>query len=409
MFKALRQPSARLLFMAASKSIELEITDLAYGGDGVGRTEGRACFVPFTLPGERVRAHLVQENKRYARAEVAELLTSSPERIKPPCPHFRACGGCRYQHLDYAAQIRWKQKQVTEILARIGGFRAPPLKTMIPSPHSYGYRNKITLHGPGQPAFLALNDRRLIAIAHCPLATGSINALLREHLQRTLAEGEDLVIRSNQAGEARWFTECAGRHTASDGQPGTPAENILGQSYDYPVSSFFQVNPEILNQILTIAGRRFEASGCSTLLDAYCGVGVFVLALTRPEQRGIGIEVDPAAVAAARNNAARQGARQVTFLAGRAEARLEKALRNCPAPQTCLLLDPPRAGCSTPVMRAIAGHRPRHILYLSCVPPILARDLKQLALAGYRLIRVQPFDMFPQTAHIECLAELALP
>jgi tRNA/tmRNA/rRNA uracil-C5-methylase (TrmA/RlmC/RlmD family) len=399
--------------MTTAKSIELEITDLAYGGDGVGHTDGRACFVPFTLPGERVRAHLTQETKRYARADVVEVLTPSPERIQPPCPHFRACGGCRYQHLDYTAQIRWKQKQVAEILARIGGFRVPPLEPMIPSPRPYGYRNKITLHGPGQPAFLALSDRRPIPIARCPLATEPINAILREQLRRMLAEGdclvgENLVIRSNQAGEARWFTECAGRRTASDGKPGTLNEKVLNQSYDYPLNSFFQVNPEVLNRILTTAGMRFEAFGCSTLVDAYCGVGVFVLALTRRNKRGIGIEVDGNAIAAAKANAARQEAHHVTFMQGRAEARLERVLRDSPADQTCLILDPPRAGCSAPVLRAIIRHRPRHLLYLSCVPPILARDLKQLAQSGYRLVRVQPFDMFPQTAHIECLAELDL-
>ncbi len=399
--------------MATSKSIELDITDLAYGGDGVGHTDGRACFVPFTLPGERVRVHLTQETKRYARAEIVEVLTRSPERIKPPCPHFRACGGCRYQHLNYAAQIRWKQKQVSEILARIGGFRAPPLEPMIPSPHPYGYRNKITLHGPGQPAFLALNDRRSIPIAHCPLATEPINAILREQLQRTLAEGdclvgEHLVIRSNQAGEARWFTECDGRRTAFDGKPGTLTEKVLDQSYDYPLNSFFQVNPEVLNQILATAGMRFETFGCSTLVDAYCGVGVFVLALARRHQRGIGIEVDGEAIAAARTNATRQEAHHVTFLQGRAEACLERVLRDSPADHTCLVLDPPRAGCSAPVLRAVTRHRPRHLLYLSCVPPILTRDLKQLEQSGYRLVRVQPFDMFPQTAHIECLAELDL-
>lgn len=399
--------------MTTSKSIELDITDLAYGGDGVGRIDGRACFVPFALPGERVGAHLTQEAKRYARADLVEVLTPSPERIKPICPHFRACGGCRYQHLDYAAQIRWKQKQVAEILARIGGFRTPPLEPMIPSPRPYGYRNKITLHGPGHPAFLALNDRRLIPIARCLLATEPINAILREQLQRTLAKGEGLVgehlvIRSNRTGNAGWFTECAGRRTASDGKPGTLTEKVLDQSYDYPLNSFFQVNPEVLNQIMTIAGIRFETFGCSTLVDAYCGVGVFVLALTRRNQRGIGIEVDDGAVAAARANAARQEANHVTFLQGRAEVRLERALRESPADRTCLVLDPPRAGCSAPVLHVITRHRPRHILYLSCVPPILARDLKQLEQSGYRLIRVQPFDMFPQTAHIECLAELEL-
>ena len=394
--------------MMTSKSIELDITDLAYGGDGVGRTDGRACFVPFALPGERVRAHLTQEAKRYARADIIEVLTSSPERIKPTCPHFRVCGGCRYQHLDYTAQVRWKQKQVAEIPARIGGFRAQPIEPMIPSPHPYGYRNKITLHGPGQPAFLALNDRRPIPIARCPLATEPINAILREQLQRTLAEGEHLVIRSNQAGAARWFTECVGRRTASDGKPGTLTEKVLDQSYDYPVNSFFQVNPEVLKQILTTAGIWFETFGCSTLVDAYCGVGIFVLALARRNQRGIGIEADDATTAAAKANAARQEASHVTFRQGRAEACLERVLRDSPADRTCLVLDPPRAGCSAPVLRTVIRHRPRHILYLSCVPPILARDLKQLVQSGYRLVRAQPFDMFPQTAHIECLAELAL-
>lgn len=389
-------------------SIELDITDLAYGGDGVGRTDGRACFVPFTLPGERVRVRLTQEAKRYARADAIKVLTPSPERIPAHCPHFRACGGCQYQHLDYTAQVRWKQKQVAEILARIGGFRDPAPELMIPSPHPYGYRNKITLHGPGQPAFLALNDRRPIPIARCPLATEPINAVLSEQLQRTLAEGEHLIIRSGQMGKVRWFTECAGRCAASDGKPDTLTEKVLDQSYDYPLNSFFQVNPEVLNRILVTAGAWCETFDCSTLVDAYCGVGVFVLALTRRNQRGIGIEVDDAAVAAAKANAARQEVHHVTFLRGRAETRLERVLRDLPAEHTCLVLDPPRAGCSAPVLHAVARHRPRHIMYLSCVPPILARDLKQLAQSGYRLVRVQPFDMFPQTAHIECLAELEL-
>ncbi|MDD5678479.1 MAG: class I SAM-dependent RNA methyltransferase [Kiritimatiellae bacterium] len=394
--------------MATSPSIELDITDLAYGGDGVGRIDGRACFVPFALPGEHVRARLTQETTRYARADDVEVLASSPERAAPTCPHFRACGGCRYQHLDYAAQVRWKQKQVAEILARIGGFRALPLDPMAPSPRSYGYRNKITLHGPGHPAFLALDNKRTIPIARCPLASGPINAILQEHLRRTLAKDEDLVIRSNQAGEVRWFTERDGRRAASDGKPDTMSEKVLDQSYDYPLNSFFQVNPEILKQILIAAGGRIETFGCSTLVDAYCGVGVFVLALTRSGQRGIGIEVDAAAVAVARANAARQAAGHVTFLQGRAEERLDRALRGLPADKTGLILDPPRAGCSAPVLQAVTRHRPRHLLYLSCVPPIMARDLKQLAKSGYRLVRVQPFDMFPQTAHIECLAELDL-
>lgn len=394
--------------MATSESIELDISDLAYGGDGVGRTDGCACFVPFALPGERVRARLTQETTRYARADVIEVLASSPERVNPPCPYFRTCGGCQYQHLDYAAQVRWKQKQVAEILARIGGFRATPLEPMIPSPHPYGYRNKITLHGLGQPAFLALNNRQPIPIARCLLATEPINAVLREQLRRTLAKGEHLVIRSNQAGESRWFTECNGRCTASDGKSNTMTEKVLDQPYDYPLNSFFQVNPEVLKQILIVTGGRFETFGCSTLVDAYSGVGVFVLALTRRDQRGIGIEVAAAAVAAARANAARQAAGHVTFLQGRAEARLDRTLRGLPADQTCLVLDPPRAGCSALVLQAITRHRPRRLLYLSCIPPIMARDLKHLAQSGYRLVRVRPFDMFPQTAHIECLAELDL-
>ncbi len=391
---------------APQKTIELDIDDLAYGGDGVGRTDGRVCFVPFALPGERVRARLTQEAKRYAHAALIEALTASPERIVPPCPHFRTCGGCRYQHLDYGAQLRWKQKQVADILARIGGFREPPIEPMVPSPHPYGYRNKITLHGPGQPSFTALNSHRLIPIERCPLAIEPINASLRTLLDFTLAANENLIIRSNRAGDVLWCTECAGRCTAAGGNPAMLTEKILSQSYDFPLSSFFQVNPEILDQILITVGERVKTLGCTTLVDAYCGVGVFVLALTSRNQKGIGIEVDAAAIAAARANAARQDAKQVTFLQGPAEARLEQTLREATSDSTCLILDPPRAGCAASVLEAITRHRPRHILYLSCVPPILARDLKQLARAGYRLVSVQPFDMFPQTAHIESLAAL---
>ena len=153
---------------------------------------------------------------------------------------------------------------------------------------------------------------------------------------------------------------------------------------------------------------NFLVGQIKRLPPTYCGVGIFVLALTARHQRGIGIEMDGAAVAAAEINAARQAARHVRFRRGRTETCLAQALRDVPAADTCLILDPPRAGCTEPVLRAIARYRPRQLLYLSCVPPILARDLKRLTQSGYRLNRVQPFDMFPQTAHIECLAELDL-
>lgn len=391
--------------MQPVQSSAVEITDLAYGGDGVGRMAGRVCFVPFTLPGERVSVRLTQATKRYARAEVVDILTPAPERVQPPCPYFRVCGGCRYQHVDYAAQVRWKQKQVVDILTRIGQMRALPIAPMIPSPRAYGYRNKITLHGAGPPAFRALTGRHPVAIARCALAAEPINVILREQRLRTLAANEHLVIRSNRAGVARWFTETGGRPTATDGQPGVMTEKILNQFYDYPLTSFFQVNPEVLGQILAVAGKRAAPPG-ATLIDAYCGAGVCILALTGRDQRGIGIEIDSAAVAAAKTNAARQDARQVNFRHGRAETCLPQALRDTPAAETCLILDPPRAGCTEQVLRSVANYRPGRILYLSCVPPILARDLQRLTGSGYRLVRVQPFDMFPQTAHIECLAEL---
>ena len=393
--------------------IEIDIADLAYGGDGVGRlADGRACFVPFALPGERVRVRLVQEASRYARAACLEVLAPSPDRVPPTCPHAGACGGCHYQHLAYPVQLRWKHKQVVDVLARIGGLRDAVVEPIVAGPKPFGYRNKITLHGPGRPAFLDLDGHTRIPIARCPLAHDALNAALATDERHALGPDENLVLRCNAAGEVRGYTERHGRIIAranDNGATATPApltEHLKGLDIEYPATSFFQVNPALLELVLGELDARFATYGCDTLVDAYCGVGVFALTLARRVQRGIGIETDPAAVAAATANARQLSAGHLEFIRGSTDHRLDRVLQAGPAARTCLILDPPRAGCSDAALCAVTRNRPRRVLYVSCVPPILARDLKRLTAAGYRLTRLRPFDMFPQTVHIECLAEL---
>lgn len=397
--------------MRIGDQLELDITDVAFGGDGVARHAGQVVFVPLVLTGERVAAVITGNTARFARAECRQVLAPSSARVTPPCPRFGICGGCRYQQADYPFQLQLKRKQVFDILQRIGGFAEPPVELMTASPLAYGYRNKLTLHGPGRPGFQRAGGGSLLPIDRCALAYQTVNRKLEELAAIRLASGEDLIIRGNAAGQVCTYRETARRSVSAASEPAAQVieESLAGMSFQVPVRSFFQVNPGVHELMLARVARMFEECACSNLVDAYCGVGVFALALAGRAKRVIGIESDPAAVAWATRNAARLGVTQGEFRPGGVETLLPAALRASAAEPTCVILDPPRAGCADRVIRVLLQERPRQILYLSCVPPILARDLKRFRAGGYELTRVIPFDMFPQTAHVEVLAELIFP
>ena len=391
--------------------IELDITTVAFGGDGIGRIDNFVVFVPFVIEGERVDAEIVEVKKRYATADLIRVITPSPLRVEPRCSYYMRCAGCQYQHVEYAHQLELKRNQIRDIFQRIGGVAEPPIEPVVASPLSYGYRNKIVVHGPGKPGFWTVRGRSIIAVDHCPIARDEINAKLAEVSQQSL-ENVHLTIRCNSEGQVWTFAESGAgfQPAAADGQAGTSPhieEIILGKTLCAPLGSFFQVNQGVIELALEHVRRIFKASGCKVLVDAYCGVGLFALMLADLAQHVYGIEVDKHAVAAANENAARLGLKNYDFYVGSTDRLLFYTLRQIKTNDTCLILDPPRSGCGKAVLKTLREQKPRKIIYVSCAPPMLARDIKELLRCGYKLERITPFDMFPQTAHCEAVAELA--
>ena len=373
--------------------LELDITDIAFGGDGIGRVEGFVVFVPFVLGGERVEVEIIDVKKRYATADLVRVITPAPQRVEPRCQYYQQCAGCQYQHVDYRHQLELKRKQIIDIFQRIGGIKTPPIEPVVASSREYAYRNKLVVHGPGAPGFWTMRGRSVIPIARCEIAREEINAKLSE----PLAVDKHLTLRSNSAGQTWLFT-------ASDE---IIEETVLGKTLRVPLGSFFQVNREVIELALQHTRQAFAASGCKILVDAYCGIGLFALLLGDLAGHVYGIEEDARAITVANENAAHLGLSRYDFYPGKTERLLFYTLRQCNLDETCLILDPPRSGCGRPVLKTLREQKPRKLIYVSCAPPMLARDIKELLKAGYRLERVTPFDMFPQTAHCEAVAELS--
>jgi len=396
--------------------LELDITTVAFGGDGIGRADNFVVFVPFVIEGERVEVEIVEVKRRYATADLVRVLTPSPRRVEPRCPYYMKCAGCQYQHVEYAHQLELKRSQIRDVFERIGKIANPPIEPVVASPRQYHYRNKIVVHGPGKPGFWTVRGRSIIGIEQCPIAREEVNAKLAEVAQRSL-ENVHVTIRTNSAGEVWQNTEPRRASSVWD-EPeageeapvtqNTIAETILGKELRVPLGSFFQVNRDVIEFALARARQTFAASGCKILVDAYCGVGLFALMLGDLAEHVYGIEEDARAIQAANDNAQRLGLTHYDFYPGKTERLLFYTLRQCKLDETCLILDPPRSGCAPVVLKTLREHRPRQIIYVSCAPPMLARDIKELLKSDYKLQRVTPLDMFPQTAHCEAVAELSL-
>ncbi len=393
--------------------LELDITTVAFGGDGIGRVDNFVVFVPFVIEGERVEVEIVDVKRRYATADLVRVITPSPRRVQPRCPYYMKCAGCQYQHVEYAHQLELKRSQICDVFQRIGKMPNPPIEPVVGSPREYHYRNKIVVHGPGKPGFWTVRGRSIIGIEQCPIAGEEVNAKLAEVSQQSL-ENVHLTIRSNSERQV-WLYEERRRasvdpldaeESAEPVVAETITENVLGKTLQVPLGSFFQVNHEVIGLALGHARKIFADSGCKILVDAYCGVGLFALMLGDLTRHVYGIEEDAKAIKAANENAQRLGLKSYDFYPGKTERLLFYTLRQCNLDETCLILDPPRSGCAPVVLKTLREQKPRKIIYVSCAPPMLARDIKQLIAHGYALERVTPFDMFPQTAHCEAVAEL---
>ena len=368
-------------------TLVVRVTDLAFGGEGVARHEQFVVFIPFTLPGETAEIRITEVRKNYARARLLRLLEPSPDRVTPPCPYFGACGGCQYQHLQYDRQLALKRQQVVELLRRVGGFPDPPVQAPIPCPTPYGYRNRIMVrtqwHGPEQRlvlGYLRHDNRLVVDVENCAIAEPALNRQLLEVRKSPPPKGGLKVTL-----------------------------RIPPDAWQVPHDSFFQNNFHLLPELTRTVGRRLTDSGVRHLIDAYCGVGFFAISCAPQLDSFIGIELDKPAILAARANAASRNLQHGEFLCGAVEELLPAAVQRLDPAKTAVILDPPRRGCHRTGLDTLLAAAPAQIIYVSCHPATLARDLNILCRTGvYRLVDLTPLDMFPQTQHVECVADLRL-
>src|SRR6266403_2244689 len=362
--------------------VDLKIEDVAFGGKGVAREQGKAVFVPYTNEGELVSAEIVREKRQFAEADLVEVKQSSPNRVAPECPYFGRCGGCAYQHIDYQHQLAIKWRQVRDALQRIGKLKDVPMRPIIPSPRDYAYRNRITVHAQdGVIGFFRRDSHQLLDIEACPISSDEVNGALADLRSQPRVRDGHYTLRTS--GSARMFS---------------------------------QTNDEVANALRDLV-LNLVPPNQALLIDAYCGSGFFAKALLDKFERVIGIDWDKFAIDAARENATAKE----SYIAGDVDVELKPLLQasskdiagvesavsgenrgalRVGTRATTLIVDPPATGLSPAVRNAIRDLAPTTLIYVSCNPATLARDLKELH-QKFIIDSVTPLDMFPQTAEIE--------
>ncbi|MBV8085444.1 MAG: class I SAM-dependent RNA methyltransferase [Chloroflexi bacterium] len=413
-------------------AVAVKLRDIAYGGAAVGRLDdGAAVFVPGGLPGELVTIELTERKKNFARGRLVEVVEPAEERIAPPCRHFvQGCGGCQWQHAGYDAQLAYKQRILADQLRRFGSISEPPLLDPVPSPNPFHYRNVAEFHVTDKAiGFNREGSHDVVDVYHCPLTEAPIDAALQvlRKERHKLAGIEQVQIRTGEdalqlsllaADDPRAFKlvaaelaeaiggECrvAGVRAGSASMRGLHGEpwihkRLADRSFRVSALSFFQVHAAVSEQLAAIVASHFPKGG--RVLDLFSGVGTFAILAADAAEEVVAVEEHPAAIADARANLAEAAADNVRLVqsdvaasAGLAAERWDLAI-----------LDPPRVGCPRAVLEAIDA---ACIVYVSCDPSTLARDLKALVARGYRLSSVRLLDMFPQTYHLETVAVLEL-
>lgn len=383
--------------------VELDIVALDPQGRGVAQLDDLDVRVPFTLPGERVRAMLWRPHPAPADADLLEVLTAAPERIAPRCELFGLCGGCQLQHLPYERQLDWKTSVVRGLVAARG--LPIDVSPCIGSPRAYAYRSKITPHHdhpraerPLTIGFLKINRRHdVVDVVACPLATDGINARLPSFRAEIAAaatkrkKGSTFLVREASSGVT---TDPDARVT----------ETVGTLTLEFFAREFFQNNPFLLPRLLDFVVGAAAATGARTLVDTYSGSGLFALAGASRFAEVVGVEVSAGAIVAARENATRNQLANVRFVAADS-ARIFGEL-TVAGNDAAVIIDPPRKGCDDAFLDQLIAFAPRAIVYVSCNAETQVRDLARLLFAGYRVRTLQPFDMFPQTRHVEAVAVL---
>jgi 23S rRNA (uracil1939-C5)-methyltransferase len=403
--------------------IELDLTTWVYGGDAMGRqADGRAVFVPFGMPGERVRARLIEDKRNFARALLLEVLKPAAERIQPRCPHFAVCGGCHYQHMDYAEQLKVKAAIVREQLVRLGGMPNPPMRPIVGSPQEWNYRNTVQFHQDrqGRLGFQAADGRGVVAVRECHLPEPDLNQLWPQ-LDLDFVPGlERISLRVGADGDflmALEGEELASPELSVEELPVSVVQlseegatvlagdeavylEVLGRSFRVSAGSFFQVNTAMAAQMVEHVLALLDPQLGQIALDLYCGVGLFSAFLAARVAELIAVEVAPSACADFVVNL--DEFENIALYEGLAEQILPALQRKV----DIAVVDPPRAGLERAALDALIALQPATLVYVSCDPATLARDLKRLLASGYTVEQVTPFDLFPQTYHVETIVLL---
>jgi 23S rRNA (uracil1939-C5)-methyltransferase len=424
--------------------LTVDIEKIVYGGQGMGRADGKVVFVPFTAPTDRVTVAILKEKKNYLEGTLQTIEKPSAKRIQPFCRVFGRCGGCQLQHLGYADQISVKEENLRGSLHRLlqeGHFEVLPT---VPAPQDRGYRIRAQLKAAIASdrtilGFYGIKSHQVVEIGQCPLLHPSADKIFREldgelqgfkegiplweveifvspdedrgivHLRGDGPKVFKMAERFSQKSRLMKGVKLTGTKTASWGDlrlrfclPGLSSEKSI--RVQIQTESFFQVNPYQNETLIRKIGEWALLTGVEKVVDFFCGAGNLTLPLAQKAGRIWGIDSDETAIATAKENAAQNGLKNCVFRAERAETAAAKILAETKQIDLAVL-DPPRAGARE-VLKSLAALGPRKILYVSCEPPTLMRDLARLGEIGYDVTRLQPLDMFPQTYHLEVIAEL---
>jgi len=378
----------------------IKIDSVAFGGEGVGRIDNFVAFIPFSTPGDELEIEITQVKKKFVRGKILKIIQPSPWRVTPLCRYYKKCGGCCYQHIDYQHQLSIKTKQVEDAFRKIGKIANPPVSEIIASPCEYHYRGKAQFHAEAishgwKIGFLDVSGGRLLNIEHCEIMEESIN-------QKLSLLRESRGVQQNDNDLAIW-SECL----AGDSPDKESVTRVVkGKSFLVPCDGFFQANLYLTDKLVDEVCRLASSGKVNTLIDAYCGSGLFSVFLSPYAEKVIGIEINEKSVRYAQINAENAGIKNAAFIHGDMEEILQRGFLPMGDRANLIVLDPPRTGCDKTVLNAITALQPEKIIYISCNPATQARDVSFLSESGYDLRSLTPVDMFPQTEHIEVVGFL---
>lgn len=398
---------------------EIEFTGMVFGGDALGRLpDGRPVFVPFAAIGESALVEVQDEGSAYCRGQIVSLVKTSPERIQPRCLHFGECGGCHYQFLPYSVQTTMKQQIVADQLRRIGKFENPPVKTIIPSPNEWNYRNVVqfSVSPMGKPGYQRSNSRQVVEIRECFLPSDGINQVWPEldldpesSMERIIlregADGDLLLTLEGSSADAPEFGvdfpisavyRGDGNEILLSGDPYTVMQ-VKDKPFRVSAGSFFQVNLPQAEKMVDLVLDVLDLHPIDTVLDCYCGVGLFSKFIAPRVKKLVGVELSTSACDDFAVNLDEFD--NIELYIGSAQ----QILPGLKLQPDAVVVDPPRAGLEKSALDAILKMQPQKLVYVSCDPATLARDLRRFVEKGYELVSVTPLDLFPQTYHVETI------